>query len=173
MIFSFEQFGNQQHCIPLDNKRLFVEEEGIEVELAGELVFSRRAGSDGDLLLQGELTGRFVGQCSFCASDVPFSFQERFAYRLFIGEEELSGDREVEFLSEKVETLFLSAPELDVDEILQEQIRLNLPMQLSCRQDCRGICSGCGVNLNNKQCCCDTTVSHSPFAVLSKLKKYR
>ncbi|PIE69900.1 MAG: hypothetical protein CSA21_00055 [Deltaproteobacteria bacterium] len=172
MVFSFDQVGTQRYCISLANKRILVEEEGVDVELAGELVFSRSAGSDNDLLLQGELTGCFTGQCSFCASDLSFSFDEKFTYRLCVGREELPGEHEVELFSEKVETLFLSAPEIDLDEILREQIRLNLPMQLSCRQDCKGVCSGCGVNLNNEQCCCDTTAPSSPFAVLSKLKKY-
>ncbi len=169
-MFSFDQVGAQRYCISLANRRFLVE-DGVDVELAGELVFSRSTGSDNELLLQGALTGRLVGQCSFCACDVPFSFREKFVYRLCVGREELSGEREVEPFSERVETLFLSAPEIDLDEILQEQIRLNLPMQLSCRQDCKGLCSGCGADLNNEQCCCDTKAASSPFAVLRRLKK--
>ncbi len=173
MKFSLEQVGTKRHCISLVEKRLFLKEEGIDVQLAGDLVFSRRAGGDKAVALQGEMTGHFVGQCSFCATDVPFSFREKFVYSLFVGRQEFSAEREVECDNGKEETLFLSSSEIDLDEILREQICLNLPLQLVCRQGCRGLCPGCGVNLNNEECCCDKTASSSPFAVLSKLKKYR
>ena len=39
------------------------------------------------------------------------------------------------------------------EEIRQEMILAN-PARVLCKKDCKGICSGCGVNLNLEQCKC-------------------
>jgi len=31
---------------------------------------------------------------------------------------------------------------------------LSIPMKLLCREDCQGICPGCGANLNQEACRC-------------------
>lgn len=43
---------------------------------------------------------------------------------------------------------------LEVDDDLRQEILLNFPMRVLCRPDCRGICLGCGVNLNFQECKC-------------------
>ena len=44
--------------------------------------------------------------------------------------------------------------ELTVDDDVREQILLNLPMRFLCSKDCKGICAGCGANLNTEKCSC-------------------
>jgi uncharacterized protein len=44
---------------------------------------------------------------------------------------------------------------LNIDADLRQELLLNFPMKLLCRTDCRGICPGCGVNLNKESCQCD------------------
>jgi len=43
---------------------------------------------------------------------------------------------------------------LEIDKDVREEILLNFPMKVLCRQECRGLCPKCGVNLNNGQCKC-------------------
>ncbi|MCK4519867.1 MAG: DUF177 domain-containing protein [Candidatus Omnitrophica bacterium] len=43
---------------------------------------------------------------------------------------------------------------LEVDRDIRENILLNLPLKVLCREDCKGICPLCGVNLNNQECNC-------------------
>ncbi len=47
---------------------------------------------------------------------------------------------------------------LDLTEAVQQYADINIPMKVVCKPDCAGICIECGVNLNNSQCECDTTV---------------
>ena len=48
----------------------------------------------------------------------------------------------------------LSSPYLDDDDVLQldrwarDALALELPAQLTCREDCAGLCGQCGANLN-------------------------
>jgi len=43
---------------------------------------------------------------------------------------------------------------LEIDNDLREEILLNFPMRVLCKPDCRGICPGCGANLNFEECRC-------------------
>lgn len=43
---------------------------------------------------------------------------------------------------------------VDINEILRDEIILDYPIKLLCRDDCKGICAGCGNNLNKRQCVC-------------------
>ena len=45
---------------------------------------------------------------------------------------------------------------LDVDELLLEVLELSIPFRFLCREDCLGLCSKCGKNLNEGKCNCET-----------------
>ena len=47
-----------------------------------------------------------------------------------------------------------SQGELDLMGYLFQEIVLNAPTFVECDQSCRGICAGCGVNLNKLKCDC-------------------
>ena len=37
------------------------------------------------------------------------------------------------------------------------EILMNWPMQVLCKEDCKGLCPSCGANLNLTTCDCDST----------------
>lgn len=43
---------------------------------------------------------------------------------------------------------------LEVDHDIRENILLNLPLKVLCKEDCKGVCPLCGVNLNSQKCSC-------------------
>jgi len=43
---------------------------------------------------------------------------------------------------------------LEVDNDVREELLLDYPMKVLCKPDCKGICPGCGVNLNFEDCQC-------------------
>ncbi len=43
---------------------------------------------------------------------------------------------------------------IDLEKIVNDTIIMNIPITFLCKEDCKGICSECGVNLNNEQCKC-------------------
>ena len=47
---------------------------------------------------------------------------------------------------------------LDLTETAREYTALSMPMKPMCRSDCRGMCPGCGTNLNEFSCQCDRAV---------------
>ena len=44
--------------------------------------------------------------------------------------------------------IFYTHHKLDLTEIIREQVLLAFPLRHLCGQDCKGLCSDCGANLN-------------------------
>lgn len=76
---------------------------------------------------------------------------------------ELIIDREVdanataqERIAQLDEQSYMDGYNLDVDQLLQEELMLNMPSKVLCKEDCKGVCPRCGVNLNYETCSCET-----------------
>lgn len=52
------------------------------------------------------------------------------------------------------EFIVLDGVRLDMDSLVSEDIYLALPTRFLCKDDCKGLCSICGVDLNEQQCNC-------------------
>ncbi len=59
---------------------------------------------------------------------------------------------------------------INLQPIVREQVLLSLPMNAVCKEDCRGLCTKCGQNLNEKECGCDTSFVDPRLAVLKDIK---
>ncbi|CAG37525.1 DUF177 domain-containing protein [Desulfotalea psychrophila] len=141
--------------------------------VGGELVahYSVVRQNNEAVVLAGSLTGCCVGTCVSCGEKVNLAIQSEFAYTLTTKEEIISDLAEVEFEVDDLMTVYLEEPVVDVEELLREQAELSLPLRVECREDCKGICAGCGVLLNEQKCQCSPYDSTSPFAVLKKLSQ--
>ena len=43
---------------------------------------------------------------------------------------------------------------VDLTRIIDDLVMMNMPVSFLCREDCKGLCSGCGTNLNQDECKC-------------------
>ncbi|MEE0945611.1 MAG: DUF177 domain-containing protein [Acutalibacteraceae bacterium] len=60
---------------------------------------------------------------------------------------------------------------LDLDELVYTEIIISLPMKHLCREDCKGLCSICGKNLNEGGCNCETKQIDPRLSALAELLK--
>ena len=58
---------------------------------------------------------------------------------------------------------------LDMDEQLTSQLEMEFPARFLCREDCRGLCSRCGKDLNEGDCDCEKNEIDPRLAPLKKL----
>lgn len=58
---------------------------------------------------------------------------------------------------------------LDMDEQLMEQLEMEFPVRILCKESCRGLCQRCGKNLNEGECDCDTREIDPRMEPLRKL----
>jgi uncharacterized protein len=79
------------------------------------------------------------------------------------------GEREIE--EDDLATAFYENDQIDLGQLMSEQFYLALPMKPLCGDDCRGLCSVCGTNLNKGTCSCTHEWEDPRLAVLRELKK--
>ena len=59
----------------------------------------------------------------------------------------------------------------EIDMNACNELSLYLPMKVLCKDDCKGICSRCGANLNKGDCGCDTWVPDPRMAAIQDIFK--
>ena len=135
-------------------------------EPIGVKVSYYRAGPE--LFFQGDLHASTTATCARCAEEFVASSGREFRFILapravgFAGEKDLH-DEDLEF------SLY-EGDQIDLSPLIREQFLLSLPTRPLCREDCRGLCPKCGVNLNHTQCDCAQETGHPGFAALRNLK---
>ena len=129
--------------------------DGLVVELT-----HYRAGLD--LFFQGALRAEGRGTCSRCAEEYPFPVDVPFT---FVLTPRAAGDTVEHELSEDDLSLsFYDGKEIDVTPLVHEQAILALPTRPLCSEECLGLCTRCGANLNAGPCACPP--ARAPLAVL-------
>lgn len=64
---------------------------------------------------------------------------------------------------------YLNGYELDTDAFIGNEILINWPVKILCKEDCKGICPKCGKDLNQGNCGCDTFEPDPRMAVLKDI----
>ena len=92
-----------------------------------------------------ELATRVAGSCRRCLTPVTLPIRVR-VQALFT--EDVGTDDPAAY------PLPADATELDLGEAVREELILAVPRYMECREGCRGICAGCGTDLNTGTCSC-------------------
>lgn len=59
---------------------------------------------------------------------------------------------------------------IDMTDAAKDALLLELPMRYFCKEDCKGLCPKCGINLNTGNCSCDQEDDiMNPFAALRSI----
>jgi len=98
----------------------------------------------GIVKMDGHLKVDYKVKCSRCLKDIQSSLEaelkEEFA------QEGQTEDDDIYVYSDKVIVL---------DKVLKDNIILNLPAKQICKEDCKGLCPKCGIDLNIGRCNCN------------------
>jgi uncharacterized protein len=71
------------------------------------------------------------------------------------GEDDEGGDQAGTFALDDSDQEAYDGKKIDMTPFVREQLLLALPVAVVCRDDCKGLCTVCGNNLNEKECGCD------------------
>jgi uncharacterized protein len=107
-------------------------------------------------------SGRFA--CDRCAGEFDLSFQGE-SRSVFSNDEAMlamNDDDEVHFIAS-------DAKEIDITGDIRDTLLLAIPIKLLCNEDCRGLCAGCGANLNEESCRCPGPPADPRWEALRKL----
>lgn len=143
--------------------------DGDEIDLAGldlcapvavTLTIDKGASEikiDGQL----ETTARF--ECDRCLAN--FSFPIKGTFGLIASYS--TADSEIN--DDDIVPLTATTNEIDLTGYVHDMLLLGVPMKLVCREDCRGLCPSCGVNLNETECRCAETAPDPRWEPLKKI----
>ena len=93
-----------------------------------------------DLLVTGQVNLSVKAECGCCLEEFPMELLVRDVCHLY----------------EKAE-----GQEIDITWDIREDLLLALPIVFKCSPGCKGLCSGCGANLNTEKCSCKKTKKQS------------
>ena len=118
----------------------------------------------GDIFhLSGQWQAEVPRSCSRCNAGFNWKFSGQTERQIQLG---VAPDHEEDDSCE-----YLAAPgEINLVDLLREDIWLAWKADVICSETCRGLCQGCGNNLNTGSCECERDESDHPFAALRNLK---
>ena len=87
--------------------------------------------------------------CDRCLEEFDSEFSASIEQMYQLGSGTLDDDDEVEILP-------ADTREINIDKVIQDVFMMSKPIQLLCSESCKGLCAICGINLNEKQCNCNT-----------------
>ncbi|MFN3550543.1 MAG: YceD family protein [Endomicrobiia bacterium] len=86
--------------------------------------------------VKGRISGEFVLVCDRCCDE-------------FVQNKDIEIDEVFELEKKEIsERMFY------LDNRIRDVVLTQFPIKLLCKEDCKGICPGCGVNLNKDNCRC-------------------
>lgn len=99
----------------------------------------------GAMLLNARLSSELSVVCDRCTKT--FSKLQDVEYETLLATELENEENDEIVLLDKDE-------QLDLDELMSDVFILNMDTKNLCSEDCKGICPGCGMDLNEGQCRC-------------------
>lgn len=113
--------------------------------------------SDGDnVRFYGKTDVKCIFECDRCLKEFSKNFTFNFS-EIFSSE---SDD----------ETLLINKnATVDLQPLVYDTIISSLPIERLCKEDCKGLCSHCGIDKNFSSCTCSDVDEENPFAVLRGL----
>ena len=116
----------------------------------------------GKARVEGKCRLSFAAVCDRCLVETPVSLE------LSFDRTALSPDIDAEEEDSDCRN-YMEGYQFDVEAFVYDEIIVNWPVKILCREDCKGVCPVCGQNLNERECGCDTFVPDPRMAVIKDI----
>lgn len=116
--------------------------------------------------LKGTYQASIQSDCDRCLCPITVDLDEAFRLELVSEENHLAPEGDLELSMDSADLDFYENDEIDLIRYFEDQIILDLPFTVVCDDDCKGLCSTCGQDLNKDQCSCHLEAGDNPFSVL-------
>lgn len=120
--------------------------------------------------VEGEIEMELEVECTRCLQEIEGEFN--FAFEAtFVAAEHYTSAKEAELNAADLDVSIIEGNEIDLKELVREQILLNLPEQVFCTEDCKGLCPKCGASRNLINCNCIEKEVDPRWLALENLKQ--
>lgn len=100
---------------------------------------------EGIIMVKGKIRGGYKSICGRCLKDISRKFD------IDINE----GIIHIDEGMEDSDGYLYEGNQLDLTVLLIDKIMLSFPGAMLCREECKGLCDVCGIDLNLKSCSCE------------------
>jgi uncharacterized protein len=158
---SLAESGNWfEKCFPADDRPDFVlQKVDIDCHISK---------TSSTIFIKGKISFLLDIGCGRCLEDAVLHVDSDFTYTLVPAKPETREDLELN--AEELEIGYYQGDFIDLTPIVCEQIILQIPIKPLCKEDCKGLCPQCGINLNNASCNCRADYVDERLAVLKKIR---
>jgi uncharacterized protein len=143
--------------------------EDADLSFLSPIEYDLRVSKAGvNIWVQGPVRARLSLVCARCLEEFAFSVQTEMDIEL-LPKESTPVSPELELKTEEMNIYYYEGDEVDIDPLVFEEVMLDMPIKALCSEACKGICPGCGKNLNLEECQCEKSGSS---ALGEKLKSF-
>ena len=170
MIVELADIDGASRRIDIELSPESLELEDSDLKLKGDLhATGEIEKTAAEVIVRGSITGDAEVECSRCLQPVEQKLKIDFQAN-FVTPEHFSLDKENEVSISDLDTDVLEGDRIEIKDIVREQILLNIPEQVFCNPDCKGLCPKCGANRNLIDCKCDLNETDPRWAALKNLR---
>jgi uncharacterized protein len=162
MIIKYTNFSDGIHQFTLDES---VEKLGLENLFFGRVVVDCRMDKSlHQIVLNCESKAKAKLSCDRCGNQFEEELKSNFQISyLFTRDSKAEDSYNVKYLSNEEDKINISKDVFEYSE-------LAIPLKKLCRDDCKGLCSVCGADLNIVKCECHVEKVNDIWEPLKKLK---
>ena len=170
MIIDLANLGTTAKAIDIEFDPSEIDLAGEMIQLKGKTAFNGEIeGVDGKGQLRGSVKADVSVDCTRCLEPIERHFE--FPFRaIFVDSSHEDTNAEAEVSDDALDESLVPDGQINMAEVIREQLLLAVPEQIFCREDCRGLCSKCGSNLNLIDCKCADDEIDPRWAALKNLK---
>jgi uncharacterized protein len=149
--------------------------DGAQIDLEDEGTVNGAARFEGETFrtgtkvhLRGLITTDVDLLCTRCAEPLTRHLKIPFD-DIFVASAYETAEKGLEVEAIDLDEELVPGNEVDLTDVIREQILLNLPEQVLCIEDCKGLCPQCGANHNLLDCDCGKEDIDPRWAALKNL----
>ncbi len=170
MIIDISQIEDDPLAFEFSLEPAEVDADFPNVRLLGPVLVAGKVGKDlGKIAVEGTVSGEWELDCTRCLQPIKEQFSLAFDVD-YVPEGGLGSGGEAELDTSDLDADELENGHVDLKRLAREQLLLNIPEQIFCGEDCKGLCEKCGANRNLIDCKCGQEAVDPRWAALKNLK---
>jgi len=171
MKIPFSQISTTGQQYSLDLQEFATEKEIFSLQGMVSLSCLLQRKSADRIFLQGRIQATLLLYCDRCLQQYVKIVDSKLSFICETDGSSYHRMKEIDLTTRDLDIVQLEEAVIDLSEIIRQQLYLSVPQRRLCKEDCKGICSICGTDMNCNPCRCSREPANNPFAVLAALKE--
>ena len=156
MVFGIEEISDEGLCFSLVLKKDQLEIDQARLSVNADITVSGSLNRiDDDVYLKGTVMTSVIASCSRCLDTLSYPIDSDLKSHYVASGNQFISKRDVELHASDIDAEVYENQQIDLTQSIRDSILLAVPVICLCKENCKGICSQCGKNLNQGLCKCE------------------